>query len=129
MSMLSDFKDFAMKGNVVDMAVGVIIGGAFGKVVSSFVENIIMPPLGLLLGDTDFTSLAVTLKEAAGEAPAVLLPYGVFVQSLVDFLIVAMAIFFAIRAMTKLQKAKEEEESGPTSEELLIEIRDALQKK
>ncbi|MEM8593610.1 MAG: large-conductance mechanosensitive channel protein MscL [Pseudomonadota bacterium] len=129
MSWVNDFKDFAMKGNVVDMAVGVVIGGAFGKVVSSFVENVIMPPIGVLMGGTDFSKLAITLQEAVGETPAVLLNYGAFIQSLVDFLIIAAAIFWVVRGMSKLQKAKEEEPAGPTSEELLVEIRDALKNK
>ena len=93
MGMMSEFKDFAVKGNVVDMAVGIIIGAAFGKIVSSFVADVIMPPIGLMLGGVDFTDLAVVLKEAVGETAAVTINYGVFIQTLLDFLIVAFAIF------------------------------------
>lgn len=109
MSMMSEFKEFAVKGNAVDMAVGIVIGAAFGAVVSSFVADIIMPPVGLLIGGVDFTQLAITLKEAAGEDPAVTLNYGNFIQTLMDFLIVAWAIFLAVKGMNRLRK---EEESG-----------------
>ncbi len=105
MSMLQEFKEFAMKGNVVDLAVGVIIGGAFGKIVSSLVADVIMPPIGVLMGGVDFTKLGVVLKEAVDEkTPAVMLNYGNFVQSIVDFTIVAFAIFMAIKLMNKLKK-------------------------
>ena len=92
MGMMQEFKEFAVKGNVVDMAVGIIIGAAFGKIVSSFVADVIMPPIGVILGNVDFSDLAITLKEAAGEAPAVVLSYGKFIQTVVDFTIVAFAI-------------------------------------
>ncbi len=134
MSMLQEFKEFAMKGNVVDMAVGVIIGGAFGKIVSSFVADVIMPPIGLMVGGVDFTKLAITLKEAVDEkTPAVTLNYGSFIQTIFDFTIVAMAIFFAIKMMNKLKKeapAAPEAPPAPTKEELLLtEIRDILKSK
>ena len=133
MSMMSEFREFAMRGNVVDMAVGIIIGGAFGKIVSSFVNDVLMPPIGMLLGGVEFSGLAVTLKEAAGDVEAVTLNYGMFIQTVVDFVIIAFAIFMAIRTMNKL-KRKQEEEPAPAPEppkpsaevELLTEIRDAL---
>jgi large conductance mechanosensitive channel len=131
MSMLQEFKEFAMKGNVVDLAVGVIIGGAFGKIVSSLVADVIMPPIGVLMGGVDFTKLGVVLKEAVDDkTPAVMLNYGNFIQSIVDFTIVAFAIFMAIKLMNKMKKeAPPEPEAppAPTKEEaLLTEIRDIL---
>jgi large conductance mechanosensitive channel len=129
MGMMKEFKDFAVKGNVVDMAVGIIIGAAFGKIVSSFVADVIMPPIGLLMGGVDFTNLAVTLKEAVGETPAVLLSYGKFIQSLVDFVIVAFAIFMAVKAINNLKKKEEEKPEEPPKQEVLLEeIRDLLKK-
>ena len=103
MSMISEFKEFAVKGNAVDMAVGIVVGAAFGSVVSSFVADIIMPPVGLLIGGVDFTALALTLKEAAGDQAAVTLNYGNFIQTVVDFLIVAWAIFLAVKTVNKLR--------------------------
>ena len=133
MGMMQEFKDFAVKGNVVDMAVGIIIGGAFGKIVSSFVADVIMPPIGVLLGGVDFTSLAITLKEAAGDVPAVVLSYGNFIQTMVDFTIIAFAIFMAIKFMNSLKKQEEEAPAAPpepSKEELLLtEIRDLLKEK
>ncbi|MCW0332856.1 large-conductance mechanosensitive channel protein MscL [Pantoea ananatis] len=129
MSLFKEFRDFAMRGNVVDLAVGVIIGAAFGKIVSSLVANIIMPPLGLLIGGVDFKSFSWVLKPAAGNAPAVVMEYGVFLQTVFDFIIVAFAIFMAIKLMNKLYKKKEVEKPAPkpTNEELLLtEIRDLL---
>ncbi len=130
---MQEFKDFAVKGNVVDMAVGIIIGGAFGKIVSSFVADVIMPPIGVLLGGVDFTSLAITLKEAAGDVPAVVLSYGNFIQTMVDFTIIAFAIFMAIKFMNSLKKQEEEAPAAPpepSKEELLLtEIRDLLKEK
>ena len=128
MSMLTEFKEFAMKGNVVDLAVGVIIGGAFGKIVSSFVEDVIMPPIGMILGGIDFKTLAVVLKAAEGKAAAVMLNYGKFIQTLVDFIIVAFVIFMAIKAMNALKrKAEAAPPPAPTRQEVLLtEIRDAL---
>ena len=104
MSMIQEFKKFAMRGNVLDMAVGVIIGGAFGAVISSLVGNVLMPPIGILLGGIDFSSFAITLKPAEGETPAVLMQYGLFLNAVINFLIVAFAIFMLIRAVNKLQK-------------------------
>lgn len=130
MSLISEFKAFAMRGNVIDMAVGIIIGAAFGKIVSSFVDGVVMPPLGLLIGGVDFSDLAIVLKEAVGETPAVLLRYGAFIQTVVDFLIVAFAIFLAIKAMNSLRRKEAEAPAAPpapTKEELLLtEIRDLL---
>jgi large conductance mechanosensitive channel len=134
MSMLQEFKEFAMKGNVVDLAVGVIIGGAFGKIVSSLVADVIMPPIGAMMGGIDFTKLGVVLKEAVDEkTPAVMLNYGNFIQSVVDFTIVAFAIFMAIKLMNKMKKTEvpaPEAPPEPTKEELLLtEIRDILKSK
>lgn len=133
MGMMQEFKDFAVKGNVVDMAVGIIIGGAFGKIVSSFVADVIMPPIGVLLGGVDFTSLAITLKEAAGDVPAVVLSYGNFIQTMVDFTIIAFAIFMAIKFMNSLKKQEEEAPAAPPEpskeEVLLTEIRDLLKER
>ncbi|NRB71235.1 MAG: large-conductance mechanosensitive channel protein MscL, partial [Xanthomonadales bacterium] len=102
--MMSEFKDFAMRGNVVDMAVGIVIGGAFGKIVSSFVNDVLMPPIGMAIGGVDFSDLAVTLKEATGDAEAVTLGYGAFIQTTLDFLIIAFAIFMVIKAMNSMKK-------------------------
>lgn len=107
MSMLNEFKEFASKGNVVDMAVGVVLGTAFGKIVTSVVNDVIMPPIGLLLGGTDFSNLAVTLKAAEGAAPAVMLNYGRFVQTIVDFMIVAWAIFLLVKGVNSLRRLQE----------------------
>ncbi len=129
MGMMSEFKDFAMRGNVVDMAVGIVIGGAFGKIVSSFVADVLMPPIGLAMGGMDFSNLAVTLAEAKDGADAVLLKYGVFVQTLVDFIIIAFAIFMVVKAMNSMKAPEPEEEpAGPSAEDLLTEIRDSLRK-
>ncbi len=131
MSMLQEFKEFAVKGNVIDLAVGVIIGGAFGKIVSSFVADVVMPPIGVLVGGVDFTKLAVTLKDKVGDVPAVTLNYGNFLQTTFDFLIVAMAIFIAVKFINKLKKAEAPAAAPePTKEELLLtEIRDLLKAK
>ncbi len=129
--MLSEFKDFAIKGNVVDMAVGIIVGAAFGKIVSSFVEDVIMPPIGVAMGGVNFSDLAITIQEAAGEVPAVMIKYGAFVQTIIDFIIVAMAIFMAVKVMNHIKKKEEEaaEEPAPSKEEVLLtEIRDLLKK-
>lgn len=132
MSLIQEFKKFAMRGNVIDMAVGIIIGAAFGKIVSSFVGDIIMPPLGILIGGVDFSDLSITLKDAIGNTPAVVLAYGKFIQTIIDFLIIAFAIFMGINAMNKLMSKQEEEKAAepakPTQEELLTEIRDLLKK-
>lgn len=128
MSVLSEFKAFAVKGNVVDMAVGIIIGAAFGKIVSSFVGDIIMPPIGLLIGGVDFTDLAITLKAAEGSTPAVMLSYGKFIQTVLDFLIVAFAIFMGVKAINKLKSAEvPAAPPAPTADQQLLgEIRDLL---
>ena len=132
MSMMQEFKEFAVKGNVVDMAVGVIIGGAFGKIVSSFVADVIMPPIGVLLGGVNFADLAITLKEAVGEAPAVVIAYGKFAQTVIDFTIIAFVIFMAIRFINNLKKKEEAAPAAPaepSKEQLLLtEIRDLLKK-
>lgn len=106
MSIIKEFREFAMRGNVVDLAVGVIIGAAFGKIVSSLVADIIMPPLGLLIGGIDFKQFAFTLREAQGDIPAVVMHYGVFIQNIFDFVIVAFAIFMAIKLINKLNRKK-----------------------
>jgi len=130
MSMLTEFKSFAMRGNVVDMAVGIVIGGAFGKIVSSFVADVLMPPIGMLLGNVDFADLAVTLQDATEEAAAVTLGYGAFIQTVVDFVIIAFAIFMVVKAMNSVMKEEEAPPPAPPEpskeEVLLTEIRDAL---
>ncbi len=127
MSIISEFKAFAVKGNVVDMAVGIIIGAAFGKIVSSFVGDVIMPPLGLLIGGVDFSDLAITLKAAQGDSPAVLLAYGKFLQTCLDFVIVAFAIFMGVKVINKLHKEHAKAPAAPTAEVVLLtEIRDLL---
>lgn len=140
MSIAKEFKDFAMRGNVVDMAVGIVIGGAFGKIVSSLVNDLIMPPIGLLLGGVNFTDLKITIKEASVDAAgqainAVTLNWGNFVQVLIDFIIIAFAIFMVIKGMNSLKKKKEETPAAPPAppepskeEQLLSEIRDLLKK-
>lgn len=133
MGMMKEFKEFAVKGNVVDMAVGIIIGAAFGKIVSSLVSGVIMPPIGLLLGGVDFADLSYVLKEAAGDAPAVVISYGAFIQTVVDFTIVAFAIFMMVKAINSLKKKEEEAPKAPPApskeEVLLSEIRDLLKDK
>jgi large conductance mechanosensitive channel len=104
MGMLKEFKAFAMKGNVVDMAVGIVIGAAFGKIVSSLVADVIMPPIGVLMGNVDFSSLVITLREKTADAPAVTIRYGVFINTVIDFVIVAFAIFMVIKQMNRLKK-------------------------
>ena len=130
MSMVKEFKEFAMRGNVVDMAVGIVIGASFGKIVASFVSDVLMPPIGMLLGGVDFSDLMITLKSAAGETPAVVVKYGVFINTVLDFLIVAFAIFMVIKGMNSLKKKQEEAPAAPPTpskeEQLLTEIRDAL---
>lgn len=133
MSVMSEFKEFAVKGNVVDMAVGVIIGGAFGKIVSSLVGDVVMPPIGLVVGGVNFTGLAITLKEAAGDKPAVVLKYGQFLQVTFDFILVAMAVFWLVKGLNRLKKKEEAKPATPPEptkqEVLLTEIRDALRAK
>ncbi|KAA3638171.1 MAG: large-conductance mechanosensitive channel protein MscL [Proteobacteria bacterium] len=133
MGMMNEFKKFAIKGNVMDMAVGIIIGAAFGKIVSAFVNGVLMPPLGLLIGGVDFTDLAIVLKEGTENAEPVLLQWGVFVQTAIDFLIIAFAIFLVVKVMNNLkakEEAKPEAPPEPSKEELLLtEIRDLLKDK
>ncbi len=131
MGFISEFKEFAFKGNVMDMAVGVIIGGAFGKIVSSLVDDVLMPLVGMITGNVDFTSLAFQIGEGEGAAG---LKYGKFIQNTVDFLIVAVCLFLMLKGINKLNRKKEEPEApaapaGPTQEELLAEIRDLLKQK
>ena len=134
MGMMTEFKEFAMRGNVIDLAVGVVIGAAFGKIVTALVDKVIMPPLGLLIGGVDFAKLGVVLKEAtvdaAGkEVPAVVLAYGEFINAIVQFVIVAFAIFLVVKAINRLHK-KPAEAPAATPEDILLlrEIRDALRK-
>ena len=143
MGFIKEFKEFAMKGNVMDMAVGVIIGGAFGKIVTSLVSDVLMPLIGKLTGGINFTDLFINLGEGsyktlaeAKEAGAAVFAYGQFIQNIIDFLIVALCIFLMIKGMNKLSRKKEEPApaepeapKGPTQEELLAEIRDLLKKK
>ncbi|MBN2588371.1 MAG: large-conductance mechanosensitive channel protein MscL [Sedimentisphaerales bacterium] len=138
MGLVQEFKAFAMRGNVVDMAVGIIIGGAFGQIVSSLVKDVIMPPVGMLLGNTDFSQLAIVLKQAGTDAagtdiPAVTLGYGTFINTIINFLIVALAIFAMIKMMNKLKKKEEAAPAAPpepsAQEKLLTEIRDILSTK
>ena len=133
MGMLKEFKDFTMRGNVVDLAVAVIIGGAFGKVISSFVKDVLMPPIGVLLGGVDFADLAIVIKDAVGDQPAVLLKYGVFINTIIDFIIIAFAIFMVIKMMNNMKKKEEEAPAAPPApskeETLLTEIRDILKEK
>jgi len=128
MSVVKEFKDFAMKGNVVDLAVGIIIGGAFGKIVSSLVGDVLMPPLGLLIGGVDFRELVITLKST----PPVLLRYGSFIQSIVDFTLIALAVFMLIKGINALKKSRDvvpiAPPKPPPQEVLLTEIRDLLKK-
>ena len=134
--MLKEFKEFAMRGNVVDMAVGIIIGAAFGKIVSSFVNDIIMPPIGVMLGNVDFSDLFVNLSgqtyetlAQAQEAGAATINYGVFINTVLDFVIVAFAIFVVIKQMNRLKTQEEEAPAEPPRQEVLLEeIRDALKK-
>jgi large conductance mechanosensitive channel len=137
MGFIKEFKEFAVKGNVVDLAVAVIIGGAFGKIVASFVSDVLMPPIGLFLGGVNFKDLNILLQEAsmnaAGEEiAAVTINYGMFIQNVVDFVIIALVIFMAIRGINNMKKKEEEAPApppGPTaSEKLLEEIRDLLKK-
>ncbi len=129
MGMIQEFKDFALRGNVVDMAVGVVIGAAFGKIVTSFTTDLLMPPIGMLTGGMDFSSLAVTLKEPVGDIAAVTVNYGKFINVLIDFAIVAFAIFLLVKAMNTAMKKKPPPPPGPSrEEELLTEIRDALRR-
>ena len=115
MGMLKEFREFAMKGNVIDMAVGIIIGGAFGKIVTSFVNDVIMPPIGMLMGKVDFSDLTIKLKDKVGDAPAVVVKYGLFINTVIDFTIVAFAIFLVIKQMNRLKRAEPPKE--PTTKD------------
>lgn len=130
MGMIKEFQEFAIKGNVMDIAVGIIIGAAFGNIVSSFVADVIMPPIGVLVGGIDFSNLSITIKEAAGETPAVVIGYGKFIQTVVDFLIIAFSIFIVIEGLNSLKRKKVEAPQAPpetpAQEILLAEIRDLL---
>ena len=135
MSMLKEFKEFALRGNVVDMAVGVIIGGAFGKITTSMVNDIMMPPIGMAMSGVNFSDLRLTVKEAAVDAagsaiPAVTLNYGAFINTIIDFTIVAFCLFLVIKAMNKLKKKEPAAATGPAADVVLLgEIRDLLKKK
>jgi len=136
MGMMKEFKAFAMRGNVVDMAVGIVIGGAFGKIISSLVKDVIMPPIGMAMGGVDFSQLQIVLKEAVMEggevvAEAVTMNYGMFINTIIEFIIIAFAIFMVIKAMNSAKKKEEEApapDPGPTEMDLLGEIRDLLKK-
>jgi large conductance mechanosensitive channel len=130
MGLFKEFKEFAVKGNMVDLAVGIIIGAAFGRVVTSLVEDVIMPPIGLLVGGVDFSSLSLLLKPAQEGVEAVALRYGAFIQSVVDFLIVALAVFLLVKGINSMRResaAKPPVEPAPTRQEVLLkDIRDLL---
>ena len=137
MGMITEFKEFAMRGNVVDLAVGVVIGAAFGKIVTALVDKVIMPPIGLLIGGVDFSKLGIVLKEASvdaagAEVPAVVLAYGEFINAVIQFIIVAFAIFLVVKAINRMHKKPEEAPAAPAepSEDILLlrEIRDSLRK-
>lgn len=134
MSIIKEFREFAVKGNVADMAIGIIIGAAFGKIVSSLVADVVMPPLGMIIGQVDFSDLAITLKSAEGAAPAVLLKYGVFLQTIFDFTIVAFAMFTVIKGMNRLRQQEAATSAPPAppapSQEVVLlgQIRDLLKK-
>ena len=133
MGLVKEFRDFAVKGNVIDLAVAVIIGGAFGKIVASFVNDVLMPPIGVLLGGLDFKELKAVLVTAAGTKPAVTINYGMFVQNVIDFLIIAVVIFLMIKAISATKKKEEAEPAPipvPSNEEVLLtQIRDLLKEK
>jgi len=126
MGMISEFKEFAVKGNAVDMAVGIIVGAGFGKIVSSLVADVIMPPIGLLVGGVDFTGLKIILREAVEKVPAVTLNYGTFVQTVVDFSITAFAVFMMLKGINSIRKPATPPPAIPVQEQLLMEIRDLL---
>jgi large conductance mechanosensitive channel len=129
MSILKEFKEFAVKGNVIDLAVGIIIGASFGKIVTSIVADVIMPPIGLLIGGVDFSDLVITLKAAEGATPAVVISIGKFLQTLIDFTIIAFAIFLLIKVINKVKAKEPAAVVTPAQELLLIEIRDLLRDK
>lgn len=133
MSVMKEFREFAIKGNVVDLAVGIIIGVAFGKIVTSFVGDVLMPPLGLLIGGIDFSNLAIVLKAAGAGTEAVVIRYGVFLQTIVDFVIVAFAVFIVVRLINRLRRKEAVAPATPAAptaqEQLLTEIRDLLRQR
>ena len=129
MSIVKEFKEFAVKGNVIDLAVGIIIGAAFGKIVTSLVADVIMPPIGLLIGGVDFSDLVITLKAAEGATPAVVISIGKFIQTLIDFTIIAFAIFLLIKVINKVKAKEPPAVVTPPQELLLTEIRDLLRDK
>ncbi len=127
--MLNEFKKFAIKGNVMDMAVGIVIGTAFGKIISSFVTDIIMPPIGILLGGVDFSNMVITLKESSNGIEAVTINYGMFINTVIDFIIISFAIFIVIKQINKFKKEEKEKTNEPTEDIVLLrEIRDSLKK-
>lgn len=133
MGFAKEFKEFAMRGNVVDLAVGVIIGGAFGKIVTSLVNDVVMPPIGMLTGGLDFSKQKYVLKAAVGKTPETAINYGLFINNIIDFIIVALVIFLAIKGLNSLKRKEDEAPAAPpepTKEEVLLtEIRDLLAKK
>jgi large conductance mechanosensitive channel len=133
MSMIREFREFAVRGNVVDMAVGIIIGTAFGRIVSSFVSDVVMPPIGVLLGGVDFSDLSLTVQEAVGETDAVVIAWGQFTQTLIDFVIIAFVIFLVVKAINRMKRQAEDAPApappAPSQEEVLLaEIRDLLKR-
>ncbi len=126
--MIQEFKDFIMKGNVLELAVAVILAGAFGAIVTSFTNDILMPPIGMAMGNVDFTDLQYVLQAAEGDAPAVAIKWGQFVKYLIDFIIIAFVLFMVIRSYNKSQTPAEEAPAGPSDNDLLSEIRDLLRK-
>jgi large conductance mechanosensitive channel len=130
-SIVSEFKTFLMRGNVIDLAVGVVIGGAFGKIVSSLVDNIIMPPIGLLTGGVDFSDLKLVLKAAVGDTPEVAISYGIFINTLIQFVIIGAAIFMVVKAINRLfpPPAAPAADPGPSEKDLLAGILEELKKK
>ena len=127
MGMMQEFREFAVKGNAVDMAVGIITGAAFGKIVSSVVDDVVMPPIGLMLGGVDFSDLKLTLKDAVGDVPAVTLNWGMFIQTCINFAIIAFAVFLLVKAINSLKKKEEAAPAAPPAQEVLLtEIRDLL---
>ena len=130
MGMLQEFRDFVMRGNVVDLAVGVVIGTAFGRITGSLVNDVVMPPIGMLLGGVDFSDKAIVLKDAVGDVPAVAIKYGAFVNTVIDFAIIAAVIFVLVKAINKMHKKEEAAPAPPSAEVVLLtQIRDSLQRR
>jgi large conductance mechanosensitive channel len=128
--MLQEFRDFVMRGNVVDLAVGVVIGTAFGKITGSLVNDVLMPPIGMLLGGVDFSDKAIVMKDAVGDVPAVAIKYGAFVNTVIDFAIIAAVIFVLVKAINKMHKKEEAAPAPPSAEVVLLtQIRDSLQRR